>query len=112
MAYYHRAFHRPHRSQRQILHQPYYENHGDGLTPLPYLYDDNYSKLEQYLGEQNGVEMATRAHVDATREHEKVKEKLGEAKKKFEESEAKVKEAAEKLQKAKKLEYIKVHGYW
>lgn len=52
--------------------------------------------------EDNGIEKATRAHIEATSEYEKAKEKSDEAQKKLEECEAKVQAAAKRLNKAKK----------
>ena len=54
----------------------------------------------------NGVEQATREHVEAQKECEKAKEKYEEAKKMFEECEEKVKKCEQLLNRAKR------HGMW
>lgn len=52
--------------------------------------------------DNNDLEKATRAHIEATLEYEKLKEQFDDAKKKLEECEEKVQAAAKQLEKAKK----------
>ncbi|KAH6629413.1 hypothetical protein C7974DRAFT_413212 [Boeremia exigua] len=61
--------------------------------------------------DENVVEKATRAHMQATSDWEKAKEKSEDAKKKVEECEAKMHAATRKLEKAKRETRRFMHHY-